>query len=360
MADVRSLLRSERAARRIQHPYATYSTTGTLICRVCNTQLKSESLWDAHLRGTQHAMKLQKMKDAGMAPAVDSESSTLNKKKRKANSDSPIGDDRKKIKAGAGLAGFIPEGFFDDGMEPGNGETEAAQEEEQEQEESAEDKSRDPKRPESGPVLSGKETTIPSRPATPLKPTPTASPHVPSTTKNPHSQQSTPLQKKSNAPSPPSAQPEAEIDESEWAAFEADIAAAEEQEQGQTQPSLSADAVISAPALSAAEVAAKSAEEEAARRREAREAELEGEKEDAVRKLEEEFEEMEGLEERVRRLREKREALRIREEGVLKGNNADNMGSAANEKDGVGDEDEDMDDDDDDEGEDDWDGFRLR
>lgn len=39
---------------------------------------------------------------------------------------------------------------------------------------------------------------------------------------------------------------------------------------------------------------------------------MEAEKEDAARALEDEFDEMEGLEERVRRLREKREELRLR------------------------------------------------
>src|SRR5271156_4092529 len=78
MADVRSLLRNERNARRISHPHATYSTTGTLVCLVCHIQLKSESLWNGHLRSTQHAMRLQRIRDGTLgrppgAPAPESE-----------------------------------------------------------------------------------------------------------------------------------------------------------------------------------------------------------------------------------------------------------------------------------------------
>ncbi|KAF2745342.1 hypothetical protein M011DRAFT_469724 [Sporormia fimetaria CBS 119925] len=70
-----------------------------------------------------------------------------------------------------------------------------------------------------------------------------------------------------------------------------------------------AGAVIEAAPMTAAEVAAQEkAEKNAERARQ--EEELEAEKEDAERNLQDEFEEMEGLEERVRRLREKREALR--------------------------------------------------
>ncbi|RAL62693.1 hypothetical protein DID88_004536 [Monilinia fructigena] len=85
------------------------------------------------------------------------------------------------------------------------------------------------------------------------------------------------------------------------------------------------------------------------------EAELEGDKEDADRKLLEEFEEMEGLEQRVKRLREKREALRSKEKEV--GATATTTVPIENPAPDATLEDEDEEDDDD---EDDWDGFRLR
>ncbi|KAF2193966.1 hypothetical protein K469DRAFT_709445 [Zopfia rhizophila CBS 207.26] len=76
---------------------------------------------------------------------------------------------------------------------------------------------------------------------------------------------------------------------------------------------LSSGAIIESAPMTAAEVAAQAREEQSAQRGR-RDAEIEAEKEDAARQLEEEFEEMEGLEERVRKLREKREALRIARE----------------------------------------------
>ncbi|KAK0120354.1 hypothetical protein ONS95_011757 [Cadophora gregata] len=199
MADVRSLLKNERAARRIQHQHASY-LTGGLSCTICHLQMK-DALWDAHLRSTGHMMR------------VETESTS---KKRKATDEDGEDTIRKRSKPANGL----PDGFFD-----GPGET----------------------------------IEMPSRPATPSKPV-------------------------------------AKVDEDEWAAFEADIATAEE-EMKQAN-----DAVISAPAIMAADVAK---EEIAA-------LDVEAEKEDAARKLEEELEEMESLEARVKRLREKREELRKR------------------------------------------------
>ncbi|KAI9663585.1 MAG: hypothetical protein M1829_006044 [Trizodia sp. TS-e1964] len=63
MADVRSLLRNERAARRITDPHAAYSTNNTLTCTVCHIQIKSEALWASHARSLQHTTR------SGRAPA---------------------------------------------------------------------------------------------------------------------------------------------------------------------------------------------------------------------------------------------------------------------------------------------------
>ncbi|KAH6679153.1 hypothetical protein B0J14DRAFT_532856 [Halenospora varia] len=283
MADVRSLLKNERAARRIQHKYASYTPTGTLLCVICHLQLKSESLWDGHLRSAGHIMRVQKLEESQREqdqqlqppPAPDG-----NKKKRKASEEGGEDTIRKRTKPVNGL----PEDFFEQGadlqMEP--------------------------------PVVHAMhEIQIPSRPATPLK----QSPDIPK-------------------------QPT--VNEDEWAAFEADIAAAE-------APAVE-DTVISAPAMSAAELEAQSVAEANAQRKERAEAELEGDKEDAARKLEEEFDEMEGLEQRVKKLREKREALRKKESmiGIPK----------VQTKPVEMEENEDDEDDDDDE--DDWDGFRMK
>ncbi|KAH8587133.1 hypothetical protein B0O99DRAFT_527307 [Bisporella sp. PMI_857] len=282
--DVRSLLKNERAARRIQHEYASYSTTGSLLCTACHLQLKSETLWDGHLRSASHITRLQKLQQTEKASEPTTEG---NKKKRKASE----GEDtiRKRTKAANGL----PEGFFDESA----------------------------KAPKAIPTppLPSNEMQIPSRPATPLKPV-------------------------EDIPKRP------DVDDDEWAAFEADIAKAEAAAKAYE------DAVISAPAMTTAELAAKDKEEEYQKRKERQEAELEGDKEDAARKLEEEFEEMESLEQRVRKLREKREALR--KDGakqlvtpavsVVEDNTAE-----------AGDDENDNDDDDDDD-DDEWDGFRMK
>lgn len=241
MADVRSLLQNARAARRIQHKLASYSTTGTLICLACHLQLKSESLWDGHLRSAGHNMRVRNLENESQS----AKTSNTTTKKRKASEDDD-GDDtlRKRSKPANGL----PEGFFDPGMEK-----------------------------EPSPARHAVEMQIPSRPATPSKGIDTI----------------------------PVVKPvEQQVDEDEWAAFEADIATAE------AQVTAANDAVISAPAMSAEDIKKRTAEEEYTSRKEMQEAEIEGDKEDAQRKMEEELEEMESLEARVRKLRAKREQLR--------------------------------------------------
>ena len=54
MADARALLRAHRADNRIKQPHATYSDAGKLLCRLCHETVKSESLWDGHIRGANH------------------------------------------------------------------------------------------------------------------------------------------------------------------------------------------------------------------------------------------------------------------------------------------------------------------
>jgi hypothetical protein len=229
-------------------------------------------------------MRVQKAQESEQeAPVVSN--SDRNKKKRKASEDEDT--IRKRTKAANGL----PEGFFDGGEDP---EPEAE--------------------PPANPTPPTNEIQIPSRPATPLKPV-------------------------ADIPKRP------DVDEDEWAAFEADIAAAE------VPTTNYDDGVISAPAMSAAELAAKEKEEDNKRKRERHEAELEGDKEDAARKLEDEFEEMESLEQRVKRLREKREALRKKESVV-------ELAPTTIPETNIDVEDDDDDDDEDDD--DDWNGFRMK
>lgn len=227
-------------------------------------------------------MRIQKLEDQREAVAAVPNASYNegnNKKRKASDSDDSL---RKRSKA----TGGVPEGFFD----AAQGSTELR-----------------PSLP--SPTT---EIQIPSRPATPSKPI-----------------QEIPKR--------------ADVDEDEWAAFEADIAAAD--------VTANEDAVISAPAMSAAELVQKSVEESNAQRKERHEAELEGDKEDAARKMEEELDEMESLEQRVKRLREKREELR-KKESIVGLNRPQAPVAPAPEP---LEEDEDEEDDDDD-----WDAFRMR
>ncbi|OBT63453.1 hypothetical protein VE03_07164 [Pseudogymnoascus sp. 23342-1-I1] len=320
MADVRSLLRNERNARRISHRHAKYTEAGKLYCVVCRLELKSESLWDDHLGSKDHSIRLKgtgndsgppepepaqtinnEEEEAKPATPIENEPPAKQTKKRKASDDDEEeeqADTSRKRSKQAPLPGFLPQGFFDDATKA---DAEAS--------------------PSNN--SNGQEFRLPSRPATPLK----APDAVPEAAKLPT------------------------VDEDEWAAFEADIAAAE------VATETADDAVISAAPMTTEEVAAKSREEEMSARKEKAEADLEGDKEDAVRKLEDEFEQMNELEERVRRLKEKREALRVKEPVTVAPEPAEEEGKT--EASNATPEDED---DEDDEGEDDddWAGFRLR
>ncbi|KAF4554360.1 Hypothetical protein D9617_4g001130 [Elsinoe fawcettii] len=97
-------------------------------------------------------------------------------------------------------------------------------------------------------------------------------------------------------------------DDPEWLALQ-EMLNAPAQDTGTSQRDVYANATISAPAMTAEEIAARAREEQSTQRGR-REQELEDEKEDAQEALTAEFEEMDELEERVRKLREKREALR--------------------------------------------------
>ena len=267
--DVRSLLRSERASRRIDHPNASYSATGTLECTVCHIPVKSDAdVWDKHLRSTQHAMRAERLRlnqksaPSRPEPVPGLRDTSNGTKKRKASDDDEDEDSRKRT------------------------------------------------RPVSNPSRHSQATSKTLEPSQASY----ATPSVTSATTAP------PNSIESRAPqSPPAQVPSQAIDEAEWAAFERDVATPSPPPPSAHAPSaITAQATISAAPVSAADLA-KQEEEGEVTRKERREAELEAEKEDAARLLEEEFDEMEGLEERVRRLREKREELRVRREKEREG-----------------------------------------
>ncbi|KAF6797069.1 hypothetical protein CSOJ01_13013 [Colletotrichum sojae] len=304
MADVRNLLRQQRAARRIEHPHAAYSDAGKLLCTLCHEPVKSESLWEGHLRAPGHTARFKAALQAAAATNSTATAEAAPSNKRKHDSDEDMVDDedtadtvrKKRSKTNISTPARLSAGESDRDLK---------------------DVTLTPpsltRRTSTTPVQ-GVEIQIPSRPATPAhktdgtssSSTPLVQPVGPSPL---IPRETSPTLARANAPAQQNGAAKTsgasgDVDESEWAAFEADIAA--------TEAPFSEDAVISAPAMTAEQhaAAAKTEEEEREKRRLAAEKDLEDEKEEATRALEEEFEDMEELEARVRRLKEKREALR--------------------------------------------------
>lgn len=110
-----------------------------------------------------------------------------------------------------------------------------------------------------------------------------------------------------HTPPPPPQESSGTVDEDEWAAFEREVAAPTRM--SHAPAAVAAEATISAAPVTTEELAAQQETEKGSAGR-TREADLEGEREDAARFMEEEFDEMDQLEERVRRLKHMREELR--------------------------------------------------
>lgn len=424
MADARALLRAHRSENRIKHPQAAYSDAGKLLCKLCHEHIRSEPQWDAHTRSTSHIArlkaiqrqasptdsnisskrKLDDVEDQDMDDAADGEeTSTVIRAKRSKTEEDTNGTTKTLPPINTAGAGTSTTG-------------------------ATRDKTISPPllgRRASNTPIQGVEIAIPSRPATPLARSdsatstpniiiansrsplvsiegpagaasgtsrePTDGLQIPSHTSRATSVSSMAVQPPTPAPqrtAPPSATTSA-VDESEWAAFEADLAtASDDNDNDNAAPAVAApvvgaapytDATISAPAMTKAELEARSQEEVNEQRKQLLDAQIAGEKEDATRALEEEFDEMEELEGRVKRLKERREQLRrgslaniksssevpvgggdgameVNGNGVTVGAVAEGKGDAAV----VVKDPEEEDEDDDEEGEDEWDGFRFR
>ncbi|OAP65242.1 hypothetical protein AYL99_01214 [Fonsecaea erecta] len=257
MADVRALLAAERQARRITHPHLTYTKSGMLICTVCNLNVKSEALWEGHLKSANHR------RNAAQAAAQE-------------NANVNIGTN-----AGKGVKRKIEDVEDDDDDAP------------RERDLAEIDARKKPKsRPESINVVGDKgEGSIHAQVLPPQNEDHDGA-----------AKQSTPIASatESAPPTNGSTQPPA-VDEDEWAAFEREVAPL-----ATAQPDYASAATIVAAPVTTAQLQAQ--EEEDKRRK--LETEADDEKEDEERRIEEEFDVMEEMEERVRKLREKRDALR--------------------------------------------------
>ncbi|KAI1194334.1 hypothetical protein F5X97DRAFT_311330 [Nemania serpens] len=396
MADARALLRAHRAENRIKHPYASYSDVGKLLCKLCHDAVKAESLWDAHIRSQSHRQRLQALQQQQQqqqpSPPAQGTDESTHKRKRSQDHDDPMSEADDGLDVGRTKRSRTDTAVSHTSTSNG---AEGNQEKDK-------DKTQTPPgiaRRISGGPIQGVEIAIPSRPATPLAgsnsavstpkvtsrsrslvgsdtgsvsgasasalsqqqattPAPISNETLDTQTHNP--QQTPPINSNTTAVQTSSVA----VDEAEWAAFEAEMSVLDvpapptDAVNAPNHPY--ADATISAPAMTPAQLATKSQEEENERRKQAAEAEMADEREDATRALETEFEEMEELEGRVRRLKERREELR--KESVLNLRAAATLKAGARDADGQEyirtETDEDLDEEDDEE--DEWDGFRFR
>ena len=259
MADVRALLQSERVKRRITHPHATYTSDGKLLCNLCETLVKNEAQWQSHLHSTQHNLRSQRVQDAKDLRGVGE--SGVGRKRKAEMLDSPRPNDKKRARS--------------DDDDDDDEETEVEEV-----------------------VVVVSKAKENGRPKKMVKfESPVVSPSPPPSSILPGLGQE-------------DEEEEADIDESELQALEADLAALEESTTTSVLDALRSEATISAPAMTAEELAAQAREEQSSQKGR-RDREIEDEREEAEGRLEEEFAEMEGLEARVKRLRERREALRV-------------------------------------------------
>ncbi|KFM82093.1 Zinc finger protein 830, partial [Stegodyphus mimosarum] len=75
--DLRRLMKERRENLKIQKvdsPFAKYNNLGQLSCTICNIQIKSNSLWVAHVAGKIHKENAVKKKKGGLDSSRDANS----------------------------------------------------------------------------------------------------------------------------------------------------------------------------------------------------------------------------------------------------------------------------------------------
>ncbi|KAL2417954.1 hypothetical protein ABEF95_000284 [Exophiala dermatitidis] len=276
MADIRAQLAAERQSRRISHPHLAYTKSG-LICTLCNLNIKSESLWDGHLRSANHrknALANQDNTAKGTKRKIDDVDADNEPQEEKQDEGVSVDmDSRKKPKS-------RPESIVSIQQQPREAQAQAQAHEKAVTQQQQGTQNGSDQRDEDV-----RHETIPTNHQTSEQENETQNNGQPTVTTN-------------------STHVGQDVDEAEWAAFEAEVAPLAAAAPAQ-QPDYSSATIVAAP-VTTAQMEAQAAED----KRRNLEAEAEAEKEDEERRLEDEFEVMEEMEERVRRLREKREALK--------------------------------------------------
>lgn len=132
MADVRSLLKQARQARRITHPYAKYNSQGTLYCTACTQKIAGEALWDTHIQSASHKEKVgniiregqRKAKRGIAATAMDDEDEEEEGESRKRLKVEEVVEVKPEVPAleevleEASGEDALPADFFDPGLQP--------------------------------------------------------------------------------------------------------------------------------------------------------------------------------------------------------------------------------------------------
>lgn len=96
--DPRALLRAARKERRVAHPHASYTSTGNLLCNLCECPIKSEGAWGAHLHSTGHTLRLSREQDAAIARKAEASNGRKRKAGSPADGEASDNEDRKRVK----------------------------------------------------------------------------------------------------------------------------------------------------------------------------------------------------------------------------------------------------------------------
>ncbi|XP_028988764.1 zinc finger protein 830 [Betta splendens] len=109
--ELRRLMREKQRQasdkKRVESPFAKYSSLGHLSCVLCNVQVKSELLWPAHVLGKQHKEKVAELKEAKTQPVAPQSQAV----KRKAPDNEDVNGKKQKPAPAAGQSG-LPGDFF--------------------------------------------------------------------------------------------------------------------------------------------------------------------------------------------------------------------------------------------------------
>lgn len=83
MSDVRALLKAKRQEARVNHPLASYSSTGQLRCIACGTVVKQAAAWNGHVGSKAHRTNAAKLREAEQARQLQEEEEERRQAKRK-------------------------------------------------------------------------------------------------------------------------------------------------------------------------------------------------------------------------------------------------------------------------------------